>query len=145
MVFAEETEASIRSLPDRLASLAERPERLAAMRRAGAALWQRYGPDNFVADVLAFMADPPAETPPASPAKYEISEILARSMVASTALSETASGGFSMRSRPIGCGLWTPASPSTEASKAAERTRSVLPADHRSVRQFTSVECFMIR
>jgi hypothetical protein len=51
-VFCAETPEAVADLPDRLASLARDKARLANLRAAGRQLWDLYGPDGFVTDIL---------------------------------------------------------------------------------------------
>lgn len=51
-VFCAETPEAVAGLPDRLASLASNETRLSALRAAGRQLWDLYGPDGFVTDLL---------------------------------------------------------------------------------------------
>lgn len=59
-LFVPEREEAVAALPQQLADLRADPARLRAMQTAGAALWARYGPQNFVADVDDFLTDPDA-------------------------------------------------------------------------------------
>ena len=81
-VFCAETPDAVAGLPDRLASLAGDTARLAAMRRAGQQIWDLYGPDGFVTDVLELGTEisDAAEGQVASPSVLR----LARRVLAST-------------------------------------------------------------
>ncbi|MEB3255347.1 MAG: exostosin family protein [Synechococcaceae cyanobacterium] len=59
-LFVPERQTAVAALPQQLADLRADPERLRAMQSAGAALWARYGPQSFVADVGDLLADPDA-------------------------------------------------------------------------------------
>ncbi|SOC06871.1 exostosin domain-containing protein [Rhodobacter maris] len=56
-VFCAETREAIAALPARLEEIAADPERLRAMRHAGAQLWLLYGPHSFVYDVQKLMLE----------------------------------------------------------------------------------------
>jgi len=52
VVTCEETPEAVAALPDRLRRIAKTPGQLEAMRRAAALIWQVYGPDGFIPDIL---------------------------------------------------------------------------------------------
>lgn len=55
VVFIEETEENIRSIPDILESIARDKEKISSMQTAMKVLWGKYGPDFFVYDVLKYL------------------------------------------------------------------------------------------
>ncbi len=57
-LFVPETRAGIAGLPALLEHVANEPGRLDAMQAAGQTIWQRYGPQNFVVDVVELLANP---------------------------------------------------------------------------------------
>lgn len=59
-VRVAETPQALAALPGQLEALRRDPARLSAMQAAGQQLWRRYGPGDFVADLLTFLADPDA-------------------------------------------------------------------------------------
>lgn len=57
-VFVSETHAAINALPGQLEQLACKSDRLQSMKSAGQILWQQFGPDVFVGDVIHLLSDP---------------------------------------------------------------------------------------
>lgn len=67
-VFVRETPDAVATVPQMLARLAARPGWLEDKRRAGAMLYERYGPGDFIHDVRALMVNaPPVPTVAAAP------------------------------------------------------------------------------
>ena len=57
-VFVPETQEAVAALPSQLEALASDHRRLVAMREAGQLLWNRYGAESFISDVVEFLDDP---------------------------------------------------------------------------------------
>jgi hypothetical protein len=71
-VTCPETPEALRALPDRLEALARDEGAMAAMRAAGRRLWALYGPQNFIPDLQARMAELAARPDPLDSARPDL-------------------------------------------------------------------------
>lgn len=141
-VICAESETAVISLPDRLAKIAATPGKLRDMRRLGHLLWERYGPENFVPDILELTEVFTAHTAYAAalamqPARSSI--VLAQMLANRPVLSEPSAVLF-LRMLSADLLLYGPETwDSLDARELLERAINALEPDHPVLAHYEAV------